>query len=566
MRRKLLLGVLAGILLLTMVPLAASEEAAAPAPKAPPGPFAAMGAPGIDMAAIAENPPDPTSRATAWLPEDPGTKKTITIAYGPYTVHPGSDLTRLDFEIPQVDGYAYGFYPRVLYADSGEEAPSHVVHTHHAHWMWIDPDAPGEHRWFYGTGEEKTQGSIMPAAKAHPDYKKGLRYGVPLKAGDRLMFLSMLHNKTADALTLYLEINIEFTYGTQAQLAEQGLEFHDLTPVLIGTNYQVPRSDGLHIWPRDITKDETGYGTYTSPVDTTKIVPGVGYTWTSPWNGVAVIGAGHSHPGAKEVIVSNLGTKNDPCPEDGDGIPGMTAAHSTNFTRGGAFPSEEFQMGLTQPGWRLHIRKGDRISINGIYDSSEFAFPDAMSYFGFYVDQSAKPSPCKVELVDRPKASRSEVLSTTLNRKWEHHAMPTCTKCNDTEAPLPEPGPETNIIHIAGHTYFPGNLGSEGPVLGPPVIKKGETLTVINEDYAGAAVRHTVTTCKAPCNGEYVANYPWHDGVLDSGALGEMYQDGYQTTRTEPRWEFDTSNLDAGYYAYYCRLHAWMRGSFYIEE
>lgn len=117
----------------------------------------------------------------------------------------------------------------------------------------------------------------------------------------------------------------------------------------------------------------------------------------------------------------------------------------------------------------------------------------------------------------------------------------------------------------AAHTYWPGNLGFEGEPFGPPVVRKGAPLTFINEDFLEGGVRHSITSCKAPCNGEYMVNYPFHDGGFHSGALGYTWQETYVTARDEPRWELDTSNLATGYHTYYCQLHAWMRGSFYVK-
>jgi plastocyanin len=62
-----------------------------------------------------------------------------------------------------------------------------------------------------------------------------------------------------------------------------------------------------------------------------------------------------------------------------------------------------------------------------------------------------------------------------------------------------------------------------------------------------------------------VANYPFADGIFESGALGYTWQETYVTAKDEPTWELDTSKLDKGYYTYYCRLHAWMRGGFYVK-
>ncbi len=510
----------------------------------------------------------PESRVQAWIPRPPGTKEWITLDYGPYLIHPGSDLTRMDVEVVGATGYATGFIPSVVDVN-GVEQPSHEIHIHHAHWFWLDPEMEGYHRWIYGTGEERTQGSILPAAKADSRFKNGLRYGVPLTAGDRLAFLSMLHNKTSQPKVVYLRVRIEYVFGTDEQLRkDEDLDFHPLTPVLIGSTFNVPRTGGTFVYPLDVTKDTIGQHTnYHNPVPDAEVVPGVGQVVTIPWDGTVIIGAGHSHPGAREVVLSNMGSKEDPCPEDGDRYPGTTIARSRNITRGGVFPSEEFQMGLTQPGWRVHVRAGDRLALNGVYDATNFAYPDAMSYFGMYLDraESSPAKACAAELVDRPGASAAEVVWTIPNQEWpEEHAMATCDRC-DERAPKPEPGAETNLVHIAGFQYLPGNLGFSGSPLGPPVVKRGEVLRFVNEDFAEALVRHSVTSCRAPCNGPYVANYPFHDGRFHSGAMGWMWQETYVSARDEPRWELDTSDLKKGYYTYYCQLHAWMRGGFYVR-
>ncbi|MGH2735286.1 MAG: cupredoxin domain-containing protein [Actinomycetota bacterium] len=565
--RAVLVAIACAALLITGLP-ASSSPTARPADSislAGAGSFVGAGAPADLTVPLGRA--DPTDRLKAWLPQDPGTKKWITLEYGPYVVHPGSDLSRMDVEIPGADGYAVGFEPSVVGAD-GKPISSHHIHIHHAHWYWLDPETPGYHRWFYGTGEERTQGSIWPAAKAQRG--SDVRYGVEVHRGDRLGFLSMLHNKTAEALTVFLRVRIEYVYGLQDEIKKaKGWDFHALQPVLIGSTFNVPRSNGDFVYPLDIgAKEKFTHTNYSNPVANAKVVPGVGQVWTSPWSGTIVVGAGHSHPGAREVVLSNMGSEQSPCPEDGDRFPGVTAARSRNITRGGVFPSAEFQMGLTQPGWRMHVRKGDRIVLNGVYDSERYAYPDAMSFFGFYMDRQNEPAvaeACTVELVDRPNASQSEVTRTVPNQKWpQHHPMPTCKRC-DRPGPLPKPGPRTNIVHIAGHQYLPGNLGNEGEPFGPPVVDKGDALTFINEDYAEGGVRHSVTSCKAPCNGPYTVNYPFHDGNFHSGALGYTYEETYVTAKDQPRWELDTSKLDEGYYTYHCQLHAWMRGGFYVK-
>ena len=149
------------------------------------------------------------------------------------------------------------------------------------------------------------------------------------------------------------------------------------------------------------------------------------------------------------------------------------------------------------------------------------------------------------------------------NRPWGA-THPTCTICDNLSSPQPRKGSWTNQVHIGGFSYLPGDLSS-ADVTGAPYVRKGEILRVVNEDWAAGLVRHSLTSCRAPCNGNYYANYPFHDGTFDSGALGATPVDTYLTTKPVPVWEFNTSSLDPGYYTYYCRLHPWMRGGFYVD-
>lgn len=511
---------------------------------------------------------DPIGRVQAWAPQDPGVKKWITLDYGPYTIGPGSDLSRLDAEIVGQQGFAVGFEPSVVDA-TGEPYNSHDIHIHHAHWTWLDPEQEGYHRWFYGTGEERTQGSLWDRAKKDPRFKDGLRYGVELQQGDRLGFISMLHNKTAEQKVVYLRVRMDYVYGSHDSIQEAtDWDIHNLRPTLIGTTFNVPHTGDTFVFPQGTTEKNIGpHSNYHNPVGDTEVVPGVGQVVTIPFSGMVIAGAGHMHPGGTEVVLSNLGRKDDPCPEDGDDFPGTTMTRSRNIARHGVFGSEQFQMGVTPHSWRMYVREGDRLVLNGVYDASDYGFLDAMSYYGFYTDTDEPPTAaqaCTAELIDKPGASAAQVVRTVTNQAWPHHDIPTCDECNE-DVEKPEPGSETNVVHIAGFQYLPGNIGFEGPGIGPPVVAHGDEMQFINEDYALGAVRHSVTSCKAPCNGPYVANFPLWDGGFHSGALGFMWEETYINARSEPVWTFDTSELKRGWHTYFCQLHPWMRGSFYIK-
>lgn len=152
------------------------------------------------------------------------------------------------------------------------------------------------------------------------------------------------------------------------------------------------------------------------------------------------------------------------------------------------------------------------------------------------------------------------------NRPWGHHPDIFCGEayggepCERPEVQRPA-GYDTNSVTIADFLYVPGDLGLAGREGAPPRVKKGTSLTFSNADQQ-AGIRHSVTTCPWPCNGRYVANYPYPDGTWDSGTLGYDAVDGgtpNPVASTPP-------SLAAGKYAYFCRIHPWMRGAFQVVD
>jgi plastocyanin len=122
-------------------------------------------------------------------------------------------------------------------------------------------------------------------------------------------------------------------------------------------------------------------------------------------------------------------------------------------------------------------------------------------------------------------------------------------------------GIETNVVNIADFLYLPGDRALSGAQGAPARVKRGSSLTFVNGDQQ-AGIRHTVTTCRWPCNGRYVANYPLPDGRWDSKTLGYDPIDGGtpNPVSSTPR------NLPVGKYAYFCRIHPWMRGAFEVTR
>lgn len=497
--------------------------------------------------------PDPASRAGWIAPAAAGTKTTIKLQWGPYVVHPGTDMWRVQEDVTVTEGFATGFRPSVRFAD-GTEPSGSMLHIHHSGW-YLGPQQQLWSRWLFGTGEEHTHVDLEAAAKADPRYADGLRYGVALNPGEVVYGISMLHNKSSQPLTVWLELQIDFVHGDREAIkSAAGLDVHPILPGLTQVaGFYVPRVGRPYVYPRDVGKKQI---------------------WAATEDGTMIVATGHMHPGAREIVVSNLGSAEKPCPDEGDGLEGTTVARIRGITRNGVFPSEDFQVGVTKPGWRLKVRKGDRISINAVYDATNYGFVDAMDGLGHWVDPLEAPAPdettCDANLIDDPGADAQAVTETIQNRAWHGDATPTCGRCDDVAAPLPPLGQHTTVVQIGGFLYTPGDLATASTT-GAPWVRKGEQITFVNADW-GALVRHTATSCASPCNGAYVANYPNWDGLFDSGVLGDAgvpgipMTQGTVSTRKQPQGTIDTTNLAPGHYPYYCRLHPWMRGSFYVVD
>jgi len=309
------------------------------------------------------------------------------------------------------------------------------------------------------------------------------------------------------------------------------------------------------------------------------------------------------------VEVENMGSAERPCADDGRGFGGTDLLISDALTRNAPL-SEDFQMEVTHPAWRAPIRKGDRIRITGVYENLNHAWYTAMTHEGFYIDEAEAPRPgCKPYLVGdnkpmtkrrtkgkghrhtrwvRVRSSRTgkmrrvkrvwthrhrrpliqgvDVTAGVANREWGHHPDLFCGEkyggppCDRPESPRGK-GEFTDLVSIANFQYLPGDQNLSGQAGNPPRVKRGKQITFFNADQA-LNIRHSVTTCPWPCNGRYVGNYPLADGTWDSGTLGYDVVDG-----GEPNPLAKTpKELPTGKYAYFCRIHPWMRGAFEVVE
>jgi plastocyanin len=606
-------------------------------------------APGPSTADPAD-PPQPPTNAIEYLgdrfvPQPAGTKEDLKFFFGPYTVPPGHDANRIDLELPGMTGYILAIEPGMQRVADLTEPSHQEAHIHHAHWFALDPGNEednytyGNTEWVFGNGDEETRADFQERSAADPT---GPVYGQYVTASAPQLMIYMLHNKTAEPLLTYIVLDVTFLHGTTQELnAMTGRKHHDVSGVLFGRTYDVPRRplnpDGTFEVAED-AKDAKGNP---RPIQ-----------WTSTIEGTIIGTGGHLHPGGLSVIVENYGSKENPCPDDGRGYGGTQLLKSDAVFRNDVLFSEDFQMEVTDPAWRAPLHKGDRIRISGTYEDKDHAWYDVMTHEGLYVDEAQPPNGrCTPTLLGRPtlvggrirhphvvrrrdangrvRLRRRAYLrrATAVHRHRHYHVRRVRSangkvrlrrylhvvtrrrrgadgiirvyrrphlirhrhpgKAVDPAAGVPnrpwsdeadlfcgeafgggpcegaEPdrgaGIETSSVSIANFVYVPGDRGLSGQQGAPARVKQGNSLTFVNADQ-NAGIRHSVTTCPWPCNGRYVGNYPLPDGRWDSGTLGYDAVDGGSPN---PVASTPTS-LSVGKYAYFCRIHPWMRGAFEV--
>src|SRR5215212_6292514 len=227
--------------------------------------------------------------------------------FGPYTVAPGHDMNRVDVDLPVTNGFIISVAPHMRRAADITEPSHQEAHIHHAHWFAVDPGNEednytyGNTEWIFGTGDEESHANFADRSAADP---KGPVYGQFVGAAGPQAMIYMLHNKTSAPLEVYIVLDVDFVYGTEAELDRLGRDYHDISGVLFGRTFDVPRvPSGNGLWSTSTMKQ--------GPIE-----------WTATHDGTMVGTGGHLHPGGLAVIVENLGSKENPCPHTGTAAAG----------------------------------------------------------------------------------------------------------------------------------------------------------------------------------------------------------------------------------------------------
>jgi plastocyanin len=95
------------------------------------------------------------------------------------------------------------------------------------------------------------------------------------------------------------------------------------------------------------------------------------------------------------------------------------------------------------------------------------------------------------------------------------------------------------------------------------VVAPGQSLDFVNRD-ASRDIFHTITGCRLPCTAQTGIAFPLANGpTFDSGELGAGPV-GFTAASNRLSWQ-TPADLAPGTYAYFCRIHPFMRGAFRVE-
>jgi plastocyanin len=452
----------------------------------------------------------------------------------PVTISPGQNVIRYNGTSlkPNVPGFITRFDPELVY-DDGKVPRVDVIHLHHA--VWLVKGSPQ-----FAAGEEKTITQLPQG------------FGWRSEPGDSWVLNDMLHNLVSVPTHVYIVWRMDFVPDTSPDAA--GIKtvytrWMDASGPASAVGISSP------IYPVFNALRGMGAGNqYTFPDEASaaqQAFIGPNQSWT-PNHPVTLIGtAGHLHPGGLSTSLHVTRGATDRKVFQSD-------AHY--YEPAGAV-SWDVSMGATPASWRAKLQAGDTLSVNATYDVKRADWYEVMGIMpvAVYDDDDAGGK----DALDL-SIPKNEVLTHTHLRENRHHGGDPTGLPNPLQlGGAPTPADPIGIFHYA---YEQGGLLNAGAAVKPPKVKRGHSLTYLNED-AGDDTYHSVTACKAPCNRDTGIAYPISNGpaTFDSGQLGFN-----STPFGAPATETDTwktpKNLKTGTYSFFCRVHPFMRGSFRVVK
>jgi plastocyanin len=528
----------------------------------------------------------------------------LHFSYGPIVVKPGQDdvlVGPVSIEKPWYDGYIVRFKPNLV--DSSGRPPSIAdVHLHHATWLNGYPQYGNGP--FFAAGEEKTIAT----------FPKG--YGMHVGASDSWALLYMVHNELSTPTVVWITYEIDYI----AQDAARKLGIDAVRPIWLDVQRQpiapgAPDTSGNPVfnvqqgfgrfspefhrrvceWPRENCARFDVYGDRTPQQGKPARVAGADFVVPKDLSGTIVGLGGHLHPGglADRVSLVRHGVEK-PIFESDAVYWNRRDPHRCC----GPDDSWDFSMTATGAplGWKVKIKPGDILRLNAVYDSSHASWYENMGIVVAYVAPHDTHGPSGIDVFDPGVKIGAGVPTTAIPvpgwRRPSCHPYLTgahpvlCLGGQITHGHLPEAdpfggcggggctavpkknGPFVSNITIANFTYGQADLGVAAKT-GVPRVRLGQPLTFWNAD-TSADIWHTVTQCRLPCTGAPGLAYPVATGDLESMDIGwgvffspAKGQIGWNKTpsnaiRDGAEWTFTPSRT--GVYAFFCRIHPFMRG------
>ncbi len=450
--------------------------------------------------------------------------------YGPVHLNPGQNIIQYsspNIPKPTVPGWITGIRANMVFPD-GTVPPSDVIMLHHAVWLDLsaqDLTSPSTAERFFATGEEKSS-LTLPTG-----------FGYRYEPTDQWLLNYMLHVLVNQSFDVKLTYDLDFVPATSGRLRSVRPIWMD---VQNGSSYPV----------FDAVAGTGVAGKYTYPAMANNPY-GAGQKlneYTVPAGGVIVKATGHLHSGgistelyASRTVATGIKTKR------------VFKSDAVYWNPTGPV-SWDMSMTATPATWKLHVKAGDVLSLQATYDTSSRSWYESMGIMMAWYAPGVGGKPTFGLGVDVPGL----VTHGHLSPENDNHG-------GGVDPGLPDPaglpnGPLTSTVNITGFEYGPTDLDLLAQV---PTVPHGSSITFKNLDApaSGYGTFHTITGCKLPCNKSTGLSFPLPDGpvVFDSGQLGN---DG-PPTKGAVTWS-TPSNLAAGDYTFYCRVHPFMRGVFRV--
>ena len=268
--------------------------------------------------------------------------------------------------------------------------------------------------------------------------------------------------------------------------------------------------------------------------------------WTVDHDSTLVAAVGHLHPG---------GLYTDLTLTRGGRTVLLFRSRAHYFEPAGAV-SWDVAMTATRRDWRVRVKRGDVLAVHGTYDTSRASWYEAMAIMP--VAATRRPAGG----VD-PFGARLRVTGPLTHGHLpenDHHGGGPAPYASP--AALPD-GPRTTEVDVGGFLYGQGDLSLPDARRLPPVVAPGRPLQFVNRD-AGRDIFHTITGCRLPCDRQTGIAFPLADGtVFDSGELG-FGPPQFTAAANRVTWQ-TPADLAPGTYAYFCRVHPFMRGAFRVK-